>query len=169
MAYTLAAGRINVHRVLGAVAVFLLIGIAFTQAHRLVAMQAPGAYLVLGVPADYRQIVTELNYYSFVTLPSADRLPVAGARETDIFITPGFDFRVVDQLVTNFHLPRSTLLMLVSAFAGFEHMQALYAHAISERYRFFSYGDAMLLDRYGCGSVPGRATSDTSQPSSAAG
>jgi S-adenosylmethionine:tRNA ribosyltransferase-isomerase len=72
---------------------------------------------------------------------------LAGARETDIFITPGFDFRVVDALVTNFHLPRSTLLMLVSAFAGHERMHALYAHALRERYRFFSYGDAMLLAR----------------------
>ncbi|HWH73931.1 MAG TPA: tRNA preQ1(34) S-adenosylmethionine ribosyltransferase-isomerase QueA [Methylibium sp.] len=71
----------------------------------------------------------------------------AGARETDIFITPGFEFRVVDTLVTNFHLPKSTLLMLVSAFAGFERIRALYAHAVQERYRFFSYGDAMLLDR----------------------
>ncbi len=69
----------------------------------------------------------------------------AGARETDIFITPGFRFRVVDRLLTNFHLPKSTLLMLVSAFAGMEHIRALYAHAIRERYRFFSYGDAMLL------------------------
>jgi len=71
----------------------------------------------------------------------------AGARETDIFITPGFEFRVVDRLVTNFHLPKSTLMMLVSAFAGYEPMRALYAHAIRERYRFFSYGDAMLLAR----------------------
>ena len=71
----------------------------------------------------------------------------AGARETDIFITPGFRFRVVDRLVTNFHLPKSTLLMLVSAFAGHERMRALYAHAVAQRYRFFSYGDAMLLDR----------------------
>lgn len=71
----------------------------------------------------------------------------AGARETDIFITPGFEFRVVDTLLTNFHLPKSTLLMLVSAFAGFERIRALYAHAVRERYRFFSYGDAMLLDR----------------------
>jgi S-adenosylmethionine:tRNA ribosyltransferase-isomerase len=71
----------------------------------------------------------------------------AGARDTDIFITPGFAFRVVDGLVTNFHLPKSTLMMLVSAFAGFEHMRALYAHAIRARYRFFSYGDAMLLQR----------------------
>ena len=67
--------------------------------------------------------------------------------DTDIFITPGFDFRVVDVLITNFHLPKSTLLMLVAAFAGYERMQALYRHAIEQRYRFFSYGDAMLLQR----------------------
>ncbi|HEU4458493.1 MAG TPA: tRNA preQ1(34) S-adenosylmethionine ribosyltransferase-isomerase QueA [Methylibium sp.] len=71
----------------------------------------------------------------------------AGARETDLFVTPGFEFRVVDALLTNFHLPKSTLLMLVSAFAGFERIRSLYAHAISQRYRFFSYGDAMLLAR----------------------
>jgi S-adenosylmethionine:tRNA ribosyltransferase-isomerase len=73
----------------------------------------------------------------------------AGSRETDIFITPGFEFRVVDALVTNFHLPRSTLMMLVSALAGYAPVRALYAHAIAQRYRFFSYGDAMLLDRKG--------------------
>jgi S-adenosylmethionine:tRNA ribosyltransferase-isomerase len=69
----------------------------------------------------------------------------AGARETAIFITPGFQFRVVDTLVTNFHLPKSTLMMLVSAFAGHAHLMALYRHAIASQYRFFSYGDAMLL------------------------
>jgi S-adenosylmethionine:tRNA ribosyltransferase-isomerase len=73
----------------------------------------------------------------------------AGARETDLFITPGFTFRVVDLLVTNFHLPRSTLLMLVSAFAGYEQVRALYRHAVEARYRFFSYGDAMLIERAG--------------------
>jgi S-adenosylmethionine:tRNA ribosyltransferase-isomerase len=67
--------------------------------------------------------------------------------DTSIFITPGFQFRVVDRLVTNFHLPRSTLLMLVSAFAGYDRIIHLYRHAIAQRYRFFSYGDAMLLDR----------------------
>ncbi|MCP5285052.1 MAG: tRNA preQ1(34) S-adenosylmethionine ribosyltransferase-isomerase QueA [Burkholderiaceae bacterium] len=67
--------------------------------------------------------------------------------ETDLFITPGFEFRVVDRLVTNFHLPKSTLMMLVSAFAGHAHVMALYRHAIESRYRFFSYGDAMLLSR----------------------
>jgi S-adenosylmethionine:tRNA ribosyltransferase-isomerase len=69
--------------------------------------------------------------------------------ETDLFITPGFEFRVVDRLLTNFHLPRSTLLMLVAAFAGQAHIKALYRHAIESRYRFFSYGDAMLLARSG--------------------
>ena len=78
-----------------------------------------------------------------------DGLPAPGAQETDIFITPGFRFRVVERLVTNFHLPKSTLLMLVSAFTGHARMQALYAHAVAQRYRFFSYGDAMLLDRVG--------------------
>ena len=71
----------------------------------------------------------------------------AASGETDIFITPGFEFRVVDALLTNFHLPRSTLMMLVSAFAGHAHVMALYRHAIEARYRFFSYGDAMLLAR----------------------
>jgi len=67
--------------------------------------------------------------------------------DTNIFITPGFEFRVVDLLLTNFHLPKSTLMMLVSAFAGYEHIRALYRHAIGQQYRFFSYGDAMLLQR----------------------
>ena len=67
--------------------------------------------------------------------------------DTGIFITPGFGFKVVDALITNFHLPRSTLMMLVSAFAGYERVMALYAHAVQQRYRFFSYGDAMWLVR----------------------
>jgi S-adenosylmethionine:tRNA ribosyltransferase-isomerase len=71
----------------------------------------------------------------------------AGGGETDLFITPGYRFRVVDRLVTNFHLPKSTLLMLVAAFAGIEPVRAAYRHAIAARYRFFSYGDAMLVDR----------------------
>jgi S-adenosylmethionine:tRNA ribosyltransferase-isomerase len=73
--------------------------------------------------------------------------PAAGAAETRLFIVPGYRFRVVDRLVTNFHLPRSTLLMLVSAFAGADTIRRAYAHAIAARYRFFSYGDAMLLER----------------------
>ena len=71
----------------------------------------------------------------------------AGEAETRLFITPGYRFRVVERLLTNFHLPKSTLLMLVSAFAGHENIRAAYAHAIARRYRFFSYGDAMLLER----------------------
>lgn len=67
--------------------------------------------------------------------------------DTALFITPGYPFRCVDALLTNFHLPRSTLLMLVSAFAGMERVRALYAHAVQQRYRFFSYGDAMWLTR----------------------
>lgn len=71
----------------------------------------------------------------------------AWSGDTDIFIYPGFKFGVIDRLLTNFHLPKSTLLMLVSAFAGKDNIEQAYRHAISERYRFFSYGDAMLLDR----------------------
>lgn len=71
----------------------------------------------------------------------------AGSGETNIFITPGYAFRVVDVLLTNFHLPRSTLLMLVCAFGGMENMLAAYRHAVENEYRFFSYGDAMLIER----------------------
>ena len=71
----------------------------------------------------------------------------AGQGETAIFITPGFEFKIVDKLITNFHLPKSTLLMLVSAFAGFEQIKNAYQHAVKAEYRFFSYGDAMLLER----------------------
>lgn len=67
--------------------------------------------------------------------------------DTNIFITPGFEFRVVDALITNFHLPKSTLMMLVSAFAGYQHIMQVYQHAIAQGYRFFSYGDSMLLER----------------------
>jgi S-adenosylmethionine:tRNA ribosyltransferase-isomerase len=71
----------------------------------------------------------------------------AGSAETSIFITPGFEFKVVNTLITNFHLPKSTLLMLVSAFAGFAHVKMAYEHAVKQQYRFFSYGDAMLIQR----------------------
>ena len=76
----------------------------------------------------------------------AGRVP-AGAGETALFVTPGFRFQVVDVLITNFHLPRSTLLMLVAAFAGRDNVLAAYRHAVRQRYRFFSYGDAMLITR----------------------
>ena len=84
------------------------------------------------------------------TLESAARYQLetlAGEGETNIFITPGFNFKIVDKLITNFHLPKSTLLMLVSAFAGFEPIKNAYAHAVKQQYRFFSYGDAMLLEK----------------------
>ncbi len=71
----------------------------------------------------------------------------AGSGETDIFITPGYRFRVVERLITNFHLPRSTLLMLVAAFGGTDLMRRAYEHAVAGGYRFFSYGDAMLIER----------------------
>jgi len=79
------------------------------------------------------------------TPTSRDLTPFS--KDTRIFITPGFEFKLVDALITNFHLPKSSLMMLVSAFAGHAHIKALYAHAIEQRYRFFSYGDTMLLSR----------------------
>ena len=72
---------------------------------------------------------------------------IAGSADTQLFITPGYRFNTVTRLITNFHLPKSTLMMLVSAFAGVDRIRKAYAHAIEQRYRFFSYGDAMLLDR----------------------
>jgi S-adenosylmethionine:tRNA ribosyltransferase-isomerase len=93
--------------------------------------------------------VTAVGTTSLRALESAaqDGRVAAGGGETRLFITPGYRFRVVDRLLTNFHLPKSTLLMLVSAFAGIERIRTAYAHAIERRYRFFSYGDAMLLER----------------------
>jgi S-adenosylmethionine:tRNA ribosyltransferase-isomerase len=82
--------------------------------------------------------VRTLESYAKTTQTSGD---------TNIFITPGFEFQIVDMLITNFHLPKSTLMMLVSAFAGYEHIMNLYKTAVQEKYRFFSYGDSMLLSR----------------------
>jgi S-adenosylmethionine:tRNA ribosyltransferase-isomerase len=84
--------------------------------------------------------------------------------DTSIFITPGFQFRLVDRLVTNFHLPRSTLLMLVSAFAGYDSLMNLYRHAVAQRYRFFSYGDAMLLEKFAHPRSDLRLTSGPAKP-----
>lgn len=83
------------------------------------------------------------------TLRALETQALTGRREGEsgLFITPGFKFRVVDRLLTNFHLPKSSLLMLVAAFAGLENIRRAYAHAIEQRYRFFSYGDAMLIER----------------------
>lgn len=95
--------------------------------------------------------VTAVGTTALRALESAARSGgiVAGSGDTDIFITPGYRFRVVERLLTNFHLPRTTLIMLVSAFAGTENIRQAYQHAIEERYRFFSYGDAMLIERQG--------------------
>jgi len=86
---------------------------------------------------------------SMRTLEAASSTGVlrSGSGETKIFITPGYEFRTVDRLITNFHLPKSTLMMLVSAFAGHHNIVEAYRHAVESRYRFFSYGDAMLLER----------------------
>ena len=78
---------------------------------------------------------------------AADGELTAGYGETNLFIVPGYRFRVVDRLVTNFHLPRSTLLMLVAAFGGADNVRRAYRHAVEQAYRFFSYGDAMLIER----------------------
>lgn len=91
--------------------------------------------------------ITTVGTTSLRTLESStlDGKLIAGAKETDIFIKPGFKFKIVDQLITNFHLPKSTLFILVSAFAGQEQIKNIYKHAVEQKYRFFSYGDAMLL------------------------
>jgi len=96
-----------------------------------------------------RRPVTAVGTTALRALESAahDGLVRAGAAETRLFITPGFRFQVVHRLLTNFHLPRSTLFMLVAAFAGLARIHAAYAHAMAQGYRFFSYGDAMLLER----------------------
>jgi len=86
---------------------------------------------------------TALRSLEGAALANKGLAPFSG--ETSIFITPGYKFQVVDLLITNFHLPESTLLMLVSAFAGYERVMAAYKHAVDQRYRFFSYGDAMLV------------------------
>ena len=90
---------------------------------------------------------TSLRALESAAAESADGRVQGGSRDTALFITPGFRFRAVDRLITNFHLPKSTLLMLVSAFAGLDRIRSAYAHAVAQRYRFFSYGDAMLLER----------------------
>ena len=85
---------------------------------------------------------------------------VAGSGETQLFVTPGYRFRVVESLLTNFHLPRSTLLMLIAAFAGLDAVLAAYRHAVAQRYRFFSYGDAMFIHGSRT-SIPLASTPDT--------
>ena len=79
------------------------------------------------------------------TLAQEDGAVLAGAGETRLFIRPGYRFRAVDRLITNFHLPRSSLLMLVAAFGGYDRIMRAYRGAVDERYRFYSYGDAMVI------------------------
>jgi S-adenosylmethionine:tRNA ribosyltransferase-isomerase len=95
---------------------------------------------------------TALRLLESAARPDGSLAPFSGP--TEIFITPGYRFRAVDALVTNFHLPRSTLFMLVSAFSGLETMRAAYAHAIRAGYRFYSYGDASLLFPGPCADIP---------------
>jgi S-adenosylmethionine:tRNA ribosyltransferase-isomerase len=89
----------------------------------------------------------ELAHFRNWSFSAADGAPGAFAGETALFITPGYRFRAVDAMLTNFHLPRSTLYMLVCAFSGLDVMRRAYAHAIDSGYRFYSYGDACLLFR----------------------
>jgi S-adenosylmethionine:tRNA ribosyltransferase-isomerase len=111
-------------------------------------ISAEAAAAINAARADGRRI-TAVGTTSLRALESAaaDGRVTAGARDTALFITPGYRFQIVDRLITNFHLPKSTLLMLVSAFAGMETMRRAYAHAVAQRYSFFSYGDASLLER----------------------
>jgi S-adenosylmethionine:tRNA ribosyltransferase-isomerase len=110
---------------------------------------APAAEAINRARAEGRRIVavgtTSLRLLESAAAEDGGLSPFAG--ETEIFITPGYRFRVVDLLMTNFHLPKSTLFMLVAAFAGLERMRQAYAHAIAANYHFFSYGDASLLER----------------------
>jgi S-adenosylmethionine:tRNA ribosyltransferase-isomerase len=103
------------------------------------------------IPDDTRQALAARRVLAVgtTTLRALESAAATGANsgETDLFIYPGYEFRVVDRLLTNFHLPKSTLLMLVCAFAGRETMLRAYRHAVERRYRFFSYGDAMLIER----------------------
>ncbi len=112
-------------------------------------IDAATAQAIAAAKAEGRRVIA-VGTTATRALESAARatgVVTAGSGETDIFITPGYEFRVIDRLITNFHLPKSTLLMLVSAFAGYETIMAAYRHAVEARYRFFSYGDAMLLER----------------------
>lgn len=130
---------------------FLPVKVEDTKDHRMHAefgMIAPEAAARLNAARAHGGRIIAIGTTSLRLLESAvdDAGKIAPfAAETSIFITPGYRFRAIDVLLTNFHLPRSTLFMLVAAFAGLERMRAAYAHAVAQRYRFFSYGDACLL------------------------
>ena len=111
------------------------------------ATKAAGNSVVAVGTTSLRTLESAAAIHGFNNDNSNNTSALAGGGETNIFITPGFQFKIVDKLITNFHLPKSTLLMLVSAFAGFEPIKNAYAHAVKQEYRFFSYGDAMFLER----------------------
>jgi len=143
-------GRLTVTLHVGA-GTFLPVKVDDTREHRLHAewgtIEAAAAEHINAARAAGGRIVavgtTSLRLLETAADAAGRLAPFAG--ETSLFITPGYRFRAVDLLLTNFHLPRSTLFMLVAAFAGLERMKEAYAHAVAERYRFFSYGDASLL------------------------
>lgn len=115
---------------------------------KILATKASGHRVVAVGTTSLRTLESWANRYATdFTRPEQDSRDLAGEWETDLFVTPGYSFKVVDALVTNFHLPKSTLLMLVSAFAGFDQIRTAYAHAIERKYRFFSFGDAMFLHK----------------------
>lgn len=126
---------------------FLPVSAEDTESHK---MHAEWASLSADTASQLERArrIVAVGTTSLRTLESSGLQPFEG--ETDIFITPGYRFRTAEILLTNFHLPRSTLFMLVSAFSGIETMRAAYAEAIEKRYRFYSYGDACLLFRRPC-------------------
>jgi S-adenosylmethionine:tRNA ribosyltransferase-isomerase len=110
---------------------------AETAARIAAARRAGGRIVALGT--------TSLRLLESAAAETGEIRPFAG--DTRLFILPGYKFRVTDVLLTNFHLPRSTLFMLVAALTGLDHVKAAYAHAVAQHYRFFSYGDACLIER----------------------
>ena len=113
------------------------------------AVPAAAAIAIMRAKSDGRRVVAAGTTVvrALEGAAAADGVVRAGASETTLFITPGFEFRIVDALLTNFHLPRSTLLVLVAAFTGYARMRTAYAAAIEREYRFFSFGDAMFAER----------------------
>ncbi len=142
--------RVTLHVGLGTFAPLRVERVAEVHLHReRYTLTAVAADAINRARAEGRRIVavgtTVVRTLEHVALLAGGRSLAAHSGETEIFISPGFEFRVVDALLTNFHLPQSSLIMLVSAFAGRERVLAAYGHAVEQRYRFFSYGDCMLL------------------------
>jgi S-adenosylmethionine:tRNA ribosyltransferase-isomerase len=149
----LEAGGVDIRRVTLDVgpATFQPVRAAFVEDHRMLEETyavTPAVARAVNAAKSEGRSVTAVGTTVVRTLESAwrDGAVRSGRRSTSLFITPGFEFHVVDRLLTNFHLPRSTLLMLVSALAGYDLAMKAYREAVRERYRFFSYGDCMLID-----------------------